>query len=95
MVLSVFNEGCRVRPWNNWYHCIGTTHGSWLRGDSRGWRARHHREHVEGDCKRPPASGAHSQVQRESQKLMKRAPIVLGPEQRSVVCLTIVEALEH
>lgn len=84
-----------MRPWNNWYHCIGTTHGSWLRGDPRGWRARHHREHVEGDYRRPPAPGAYTQLERESQELMKRPPVVLASEQRSVACLAIIEALEH
>jgi len=95
MALSVFNEGCRVRPWNNWYHCIGTTHGSWVRGDPRGWRAKHHREHVEGDYMRPPAPGVYSQLQRESQKLMKRPPVALDPQQRLAACLAIIEALEH
>ena len=40
-------------PWNDWYHCTTHTYGSWLRGDRRGWRARHHREHVQGDYKNP------------------------------------------
>ena len=35
--------------WNHWYHCTAHTYGTWLRGDPRGWRARHHREHVDGD----------------------------------------------
>lgn len=30
-----------------WFHCIATTYGAWLYGDSRGFRTRHHREHVE------------------------------------------------
>lgn len=45
--------------WNGWYHVNGHTYGTWLRGDERGWRARHHREHVEGDYKNPPAPAEH------------------------------------
>ena len=84
-----------MRPWNNWYHCIGTTYGAWLRGDPRGWRAKHHREHVDGDYKRPPAPGIYSPLHRESQKLLKRPPIVLNRGQRLVACLAIIEALDH
>src|SRR3954468_9029001 len=41
-------------PWNNWYHCMGNTYGTWLPGDPRGFRTRLHREHVEGDYRNPP-----------------------------------------
>jgi hypothetical protein len=37
------------------FHCNGTFEGNWLRGDERGWRSRHHREHVEGDDRLRPA----------------------------------------
>jgi hypothetical protein len=37
-----------------WFHAIITTYGAWLDGDARGFRTRHHREHVEGDYKNPP-----------------------------------------
>jgi hypothetical protein len=37
-----------------WYHVVLTTYGNWLPGDSRGFRTRHHRQHVEGDYKNPP-----------------------------------------
>lgn len=33
----------------HWIHAYGTTYGAWLRGDERGWRARHHREHCTGE----------------------------------------------
>jgi hypothetical protein len=29
-----------------WYHIIMSTYGSWLYGDARGFRTRHHREHI-------------------------------------------------
>ena len=40
-----------------WFHIVLTTYGSWLYGDERGFRTRGHREHVEGDYKRPPTAG--------------------------------------
>ena len=46
-----------MKPWNFWYHVGSNTKGTWLTGDPRGFRSRHHREHVEGDYRRlsPPA----------------------------------------
>ena len=45
--------------WNGWYHVNGNTYGTWLPGDERGWRSRHHKVHVNGDYKNPPPPGAH------------------------------------
>jgi hypothetical protein len=75
-----------MKPWNNWYHCCGSTYGTWVRGDPRGWRARHHREHVDGDYKDPPPTGKHDPQLRRSQSLMKRHRVVLTLEQRRVAC---------
>ena len=36
-------------PWNDWYHVMCHTYGTWLPGDPKGFRTRHHREQVEGD----------------------------------------------
>ena len=41
----------------SWYHVVLTTYGAWLPGDPRGFRTRHHREHVPGDYKAPPPVG--------------------------------------
>ena len=46
--------GTNPNAWNNWYHCVGSTYGSWLRGDPRGFSTFRHREHVEGDYRSPP-----------------------------------------
>jgi hypothetical protein len=46
-----------IAPWNHWYHCMGNTFGTWLPGSPKGFRTRHHREHVEGDYKHPPPKG--------------------------------------
>ena len=79
--------------WNGWYHIIGSTYGSWLPGDPRGWRSRHHREHVEGDYKNPPQPGKDNRRHVRSKSLMKREPIVLTVHQRDLVCRTMIEAL--
>jgi len=42
------------RGWNDWYHVVVTTYGSWLPGDRRGWRTWKHRRHVPGDYRNPP-----------------------------------------
>ncbi len=83
-------------PWNNWYHINGNTYGTWLRGDSRGWRARHHREHVEGDYKNPPPPGVYDRLEASSKRLMaraKRSVVRLSQEARELACRTMVDSL--
>lgn len=82
-----------MSAWNNWYHCSGNTYGTWLRGDPRGWRARHHREHCEGDYRTPPPRGEYDHLADRSKKSMKRARVVLTPEQRKIACQIMTEAL--
>ena len=82
-----------ARPWNNWYHCNGNTYGTWLRGDPRGFRERHHRRHVEGDYKKPPPPGKHDAMLERSRNLLKRAPIHLDKEQRRIAADAIVTKL--
>src|SRR5215212_6008262 len=79
--------------WIGWYHCTGSTYGAWLRGDERGWRSRHHHEHVDGDYKTPPPRGKFEREYVESQRLMKRKRVVLTPEQREFACSAFVNAL--
>jgi hypothetical protein len=80
-------------PWNNWFHCTGNTYGTWLRGDPRGWRARDHREHVEGDYRHPPPTGTYDKLQARSQRLMKRDRVVLSPALREVACRLMGQSL--
>lgn len=82
-------------PWNNWYHCNGNTYGTWLRGDSRGWRSRHHREHCEGDYKNPPAHGTFDELHSRSRELLKREPVRLSPAARKVACAVFAESLHE
>src|SRR3954469_18588066 len=80
-------------PWNNWFHCCGSTYGAWLRGDPRGWRARHHREHVDGDYKNPPAPGTYDRLAAYSHRIMKRERVILSPEARKLAAAVFAEVL--
>jgi hypothetical protein len=80
-------------PWNDWYHVTVHAYGSWLRGDSRGWRARHHREHVDGDYRRPPAAGSYDRLNAFSKKLMTRDPVQIASAMRGFVANAIAEKL--
>lgn len=80
-------------PWNDWFHVNGNTYGTWLRGDPRGWRARHHREHVDGDYKNPPAPGTYDRLHAHSQRLMKRPAVHLSQEARALACQAMVDSL--
>ena len=79
-------------PWNDWYHCNGNTYGTWLRGDPRGWRARHHREHVDGDYKSPPTENFAAQ-HRKSQKLLVKPPVLLNAAQSHAAGAAMVRRL--
>jgi hypothetical protein len=75
-----------------------STYGVWLRGDPRGWRTRHHREHVNGDYKHPPRAGTWESTYKRSLHLMTQAgrtPITLAEPDRQLVIAKIVEALQH
>jgi hypothetical protein len=82
-----------TKPWNNWYHVTVHVYGSWLRGDPRGWRARHHREHVDGDYKNPPPPGKYDTLYELSQALMKRDPVRIATHLRQFVVNAIAEKL--
>ena len=68
-----------------WYHITVHTYGSWLYGDGRGFRTRHHREHVEGDYKNPPPKGMYERAFERSQSLMKQPPVVVPGHLRPVI----------
>ena len=80
-------------PWRNWLHCSGSTYGTWLRGDPRGWRARHHREHVEGDYRNPPPPGTYDALHEHSKRLMKGAEVLLDPQHRAIACREMSQTL--
>jgi hypothetical protein len=76
-----------------WFHCTTHTYGAWLYGDPRGYRTRHHREHVEGDYRNPPPPGMYASQFERSNKLLKQNPVTLSPFWRAVVGAAMVEKL--
>src|SRR4051794_5045986 len=76
-----------------WYHIIITTYGAWLHGDERGFRTRHHREHIMGDYKCPPPPGMYEDKLRRSRKLMKQAPVILEKRWRSLIGMALWQEL--
>jgi hypothetical protein len=82
-----------MAPLDDWYHCMGNTYGTWLPGSPKGFRTRHHREHVEGDYKNPPPPGKYEQRFRKAQELMSRAPVYLSMEQRKRALEEFVKSL--
>lgn len=83
-----------VDAWNGWFHINGNTYGTWMRGDPRGFRARHHREHIEGDYKRPPAPGTYDGLLAHALK-RSAAPVHLSPSARRMACDAIAAYLQH
>jgi len=71
--------------WNDWYHVTVHVYGSWLRGDPRGWRARHHRELCEGDYKHRPPQGKYDALYELSKALMKRDPVRIATALRQFI----------
>ena len=82
-----------MKAWRGWYHVNGNTYGTWLPGDPRGWRSRHHRIHVDGDYRNPPPTGSGNARLRRSKRLMKRPPVYLTPTQRRIAVEALVERL--
>jgi len=73
---------------------MGNTYCTWLPGDPRGFRTRHHREHVEGDYKSPPPKGKYDQRHRKSKDLMNREPVYLTPLQRTRAVEEFIRSLQ-
>jgi hypothetical protein len=78
-----------------WMHFIETVYGAWLYGDARGFRTRHHREHVEGDYMHPPPPGKYAGRLRPSIESLKQPPVVLGRKWRPIIGAAIRERLEE
>lgn len=72
-----------MKPWNDWYHVMGHTYGTWLPGDRRGFRTRHHREHVDGDYRNPPPPGKYNSEYERAIRLLKRDPVYLTHAQQN------------
>ena len=81
--------------WDHWYHITGTTYGAWIPGDPRGFRTRHHREHIEGDYKNPPDSDWHAWRFDRAKSQMKRPAVILSPQARTLASESMAKALIH
>lgn len=79
--------------WNGWYHVNFSTYGTWLRGDERGWRSRHHRIHVEGDYKNRPPEERHAALRARSRQLMKGPAVFLSDDEKRIAGQALVEML--
>ena len=66
-----------MRPGFHWYHLLATTYGAWLYGDARGFRTRHHREHVEGDYKQPPPAGKYAAREQHSREELRHNKVTI------------------
>ena len=76
-----------------WFHVTAHTYGAWLYGDPRGFRTRHHREHVEGDYKNPPPPGKYADKYERSKESLKQEPVKLDPKFREIVGAALRERL--
>ncbi|MHB1157979.1 MAG: hypothetical protein ACYC26_14220 [Phycisphaerales bacterium] len=79
--------------WNNWYHCMANTYGTWLPGDPRGFRTRDHRHHIEGDYKSPPPPGLYEKHHAHAKQLLKHPPVHLTAQARTAAAEAIRYAL--
>lgn len=75
------------------YHVIWSTYGSWLPGDPRDFRTRHHRMHVEGDYRNPPPPGTHAGLRRHARQAMGGDPVVIPRRLRPVAGEAALERL--
>jgi hypothetical protein len=83
-----------MSPWNDWYHIMTHTYGTWLPGDPKGFRTRHHCEHIEGDYKNPPPAGRDAMRWEKAKQLMKREPVQLTPAQQARAVVEIVRSFQ-
>jgi hypothetical protein len=78
-----------------WFHLILTTYAAWLPGDPRGFRTRHHRDHVEGDYKHPPPEGLYDGLHRAARANQKEPMVTLTEGQRKVIANALWDKLER
>ena len=77
-----------------WFHIVLTTYGTWLPGDRRGFRTRHHRQHVEGDYKASPKE-SYSALHAKSAAEMKHATARVAEDYRSVLGIALIQRLHQ
>ena len=73
------------------YHITWDAYGSWLPGDSREFRARHGRQHVDGDYKNPPPPGKYKALHAHARRSLKKPPAEIPPDLREVIALPCLQ----
>jgi hypothetical protein len=76
-----------------WRHVIISTVNSWLPGDPRGFRSRHHKVHSSGDYKNPPPRGEHEELFHYSKEI-SADPVVIPRDQRRTAGRAILHKLQ-
>ena len=82
------------RPGLRWRHNVINTKGTWLHGDSRGFRSRGHRIHSSGDYNNPPPRGEHTNLH-AYMKGKSKGEVTIPYALRAMVGRAIVEALKE
>lgn len=86
-------SGPNPNAWRNWYHAVGSTYGTWVRGDPRGFRTYRHAQHIEGDYRQPPPNGVYAPLFEACNQARKHPPVRLSIQQRQLICRAMVERL--
>jgi hypothetical protein len=80
--------------WNDWYHCMCNTYGTWLPGDSRGFRTYRGKHPIPFDYRHRPPKGWYDSLFDRSKRLMSRPAVILRTvEQRRRALDEIVASL--
>lgn len=83
-------------PWNDWYHCMGNTYGTWLPGSRLGFRTQQHKHHIPYDYKHRPPKGLYDRLHDRSKSLMTRPSVYLeSTEQRQRALDELVASLQR
>jgi hypothetical protein len=83
-----------MRPWNDWYHVMGNTYGTWLPGSPKGFRTEMRKLHVPYDYKHPPPKGEYEKLHEYAKSVMARPPVYLeSREQRRRAVDELVRSL--
>jgi len=86
--------GRNPNAWHNWYHLIGSTYGTWLRGEPRGFRTYRHRMHIEGDYHNPPPEYRYQFLFDYSKRSLRYPPVILNNEQRRIICGSMLQRFQ-
>jgi len=84
-----------MQAWNGWYHVTGSTYGTWLPGDPRGWRSRWRRERVDGDYKDPPPKDKFKALHERAKRRLTHPRVRFDMHQRRIAGQALVAKLSE